>query len=486
MNVKQTLKRLKYLVCLAVVFTSISSTLNAQDLNFEFKNRPLKVVLAKITDQTGYNFVYSDALTSINKNVSVVAKKENPEKFFKRFFPTIGIIYKIQDKQVSLSSGDITNQKKETTKNPKDSKFKIEGKVTDIKGEPLTGVSVLNLSNKTGAYTDLDGKYSLYVKVGDLVCYTFIGFKKQEHSITKEFTSKNNVLNIVLEEDAIALESVAVIGYGNTQKIKDITGSISHIGAKELETAPMASSIQSALQGRAAGVNVQLQSASPTSPVSIIIRGQSSISGNNQPLWVIDGVPEYNAGVSGDVSNVLYSLNLNDVESIDILKDASSTAIYGSRAANGVIVVTTRSGKEGLKPTLEFTTRFGAEFIDFNNYDYFDTPQYIDFTKKWTRDVIGVTGSASGEHDYLDLDAFRALNTSEIDTRKMIELPDAYYDENNYWLGEMTQTPIQQQYDLTLRGGTKAVSYLTSLNYLSREGVVKTGSNDIYGGKIRL
>ena len=94
----------------------------------------------------------------------------------------------------------------------------------------------------------------------------------------------------------------------------------------------------------AAGVNVTIQSASPTSPVSVIIRGQSSLSGNNQPLWVIDGIPEYNSGVSGTISNVLYSLNLNDVESIDILKDASSTAIYGSRAANGVIVVTTKSG----------------------------------------------------------------------------------------------------------------------------------------------
>ncbi len=140
------------------------------------------------------------------------------------------------------------------------------------------------------------------------------------------------------------LEEAVAVGYGTT-KVKDMTGAVTRLGSKDMETAPMGATIQSMLQGKAPGVNVMISSASPTSPVSVIIRGSSSLSGDSQPLWVIDGVPEYNASTSGDVSNTLYNLNLTDVESVDILKDASATAIYGSRAANGVVLVTTKRGK---------------------------------------------------------------------------------------------------------------------------------------------
>lgn len=163
---------------------------------------------------------------------------------------------------------------------------------------------------------------------------------------TKYVTVGNNtVINVVLEEEVNRLEEVVAVGYGTT-KAKDMTGAVSRLGKKEIETAPMGASIQSMLQGRAPGVNVMIGSASPTSPVSVIIRGSSSLSGDSQPLWVIDGVPEYSAGTSGNISNTLYNLNLSDVETIDILKDASATAIYGSRAANGVVLVTTKRGKK--------------------------------------------------------------------------------------------------------------------------------------------
>ena len=219
----------------------------------------------------------------------------------------------------------------------------------------------------------------------------------------------------------------------------------------------MGSNVTSVLQGRAAGVNVQIQSASPTSPVSVVIRGQSSLSGDNQPLWVIDGIPEYNAGVDGTVSNVLYSLNLNDVESVDILKDASSTAIYGSRAANGVIVVTTKSGKEGMKPTLEVSAKLGYQLMNFNGYDYFNAPEYIGFTRAAVRKEAYNRGTFDYfTRLYLDQNAFYALNTSELSKSMFKDLPGAYYDSDTHWTDLMTTNPIQQQYDLTLRGGTKA------------------------------
>jgi len=492
MNVKQILMRLRYIASFAVVFLSMVATLHAQSLNFDFKDTQLKVVLKKVTEQTGYDFVYSDALKAIDQKVNAASKNETPEQFFTRFFPTINVTYKIQGKQVVLSPKEGASKEAvaptgSNQSNQGQEKFQIKGKVTETTGLPLPGVSIQNLNDKTGAYSDYEGNYTLNVRPGDRILFSYIGFKKREQVISGMFSARNNVMNISLDEDAIALESVAVIGYGNTQKIKDVTGSIAHMGKKELETAPMGSTVQTMLQGRAAGVNVQIQSASPTSPVSVIIRGQSSLSGDNQPLWVIDGIPEYNAGVSGSVSNVLYSLNLNDVESIDILKDASSTAIYGSRAANGVIVVTTRSGKEGMKPTLELATRWGYQLMNFNGYDYFKGAEYLNFTKKATRHELYNRGTFDYfTRLYLSEAEFWKLNTSEVDVRKIVELPGAYYDSDTYWMGEMTRNPLQQQYDLTLKGGTKEVSYLAGINYTGMQGVVKTGYSKNYGGKIRL
>ena len=492
MNVKQILMRLRYIASFAVVFLSMVATLHAQSLNFDFKDTQLKVVLKKVTEQTGYDFVYSDALKAIDQKVNAASKNETPEQFFTRFFPTINVTYKIQGKQVVLSPKEGASKEAvaptgSNQSNQGQEKFQIKGKVTETTGLPLPGVSIQNLNDKTGAYSDYEGNYTLNVRPGDRILFSYIGFKKREQVISGMFSARNNVMNISLDEDAIALESVAVIGYGNTQKIKDVTGSIAHMGKKELETAPMGSTVQTMLQGRAAGVNVQIQSASPTSPVSVIIRGQSSLSGDNQPLWVIDGIPEYNAGVSGSVSNVLYSLNLNDVESIDILKDASSTAIYGSRAANGVIVVTTKSGKEGMKPTLELSTRWGYQLMNFNGYDYFKGAEYLNFTKKATRHELYNRGTFDYfTRLYLSEAEFWKLNTSEVDVRKIVELPGAYYDSDTYWMGEMTRNPLQQQYDLTLKGGTKEVSYLAGINYTGMQGVVKTGYSKNYGGKIRL
>jgi len=487
MNVNQFFKRLKYLVAFAVVFLSMSVIVGAQSLNFELKNVKLKEVLEKVTEQSGYDFVYSDALKAINSEVNISSKNEPAEQFFARFFPMVNISYKLEGKQVLLTQKEIIKTDNPSQQKLKEGQFIMTGTVTEIIGLPLVGVSIQNLTEKTGTHSDINGNYSIKVKNGDKLLFTYIGFKSREQTVGNLFSEKKNIFNVAMEEDAVALESVAVIGYGSAQKIKDVTGSISHIGERELEAAPMGSTVQSILQGRAAGVNVQIQSASPTSPISIIIRGQSSLRGDNQPLWIIDGIPEYNSSVSGDISNVLYSLNLNDVESIDILKDASSTAIYGSRAANGVIVVTTKSGREGMRPMLELSTRWGYQVMNFNGYDYFKREEYINFTKKATRQEVYNRGAFDFlTRQYLNEADFWKLNTSEIDVHKIVELPDTFYDYDTYWMGEMTRNPLQQQYDLTLRGGTKEINYLAGLNYSGVEGVIKTGFSRTFGGKIRL
>ncbi len=469
------------LFVLLSLFMAFSISLLAADVSIKANNEPLKKVLDQITAQTGYEFAYSDAINPSAMKVTVEADGMDAVKFFDEFFSKIGLSYKIVGKSVSLSL------KNAVTKGVTDlEKIKVSGKVMDEKGEPLPGVYIFVVGSKIGTTSDIDGHYAIVCKTGDKLRFSSMGFKEMDKVVGQ---SLNSFKNVVLQEDAIALESTVVIGYGNTQKMKDVTGAISHVGAKEIQQAAMGSNITSLLQGRAAGVNVQMQSASPTSPVSVVVRGMSSISGNNQPLWIIDGIPEYNDGVDGTVSNVLYSLNLNDVESIDILKDASSTAIYGSRAANGVIIVTTKSGKEGMKPTLEVSAKVGIQFQDFNSYDYFNAAEYIAFTRESMREEAFCTGDITGSYMpyYLDQQAFYNMNTSEFNRNSFKDLEGAYYMNNDTdWVGLMTQNPIQQQYDATLRGGMKAVSYLASVSYRDNQGIVKTGYNKMFSGRLRL
>lgn len=469
------------LFALIGLFLAFSISLLAADISITAKNEPLKKVLDQITAQTGYEFAYSEAVNPSAIKVNVNADKKDVIKFFDEFFNEIGLSYKIVGKAVSLSPKGAENKVAANSE-----KIKVSGKIMDEQGESLAGVYVFIVGTKTGTTSDIDGNYAIECKPGDKLRFSCMGFKEFEKVVGQSLTSFKNV---VLQEDAIALESTVVIGYGNTQKMKDVTGAISHVGTKEIQQAAMGSNITSLLQGRAAGVNVQMQSASPTSPVSVVVRGQSSINGNNQPLWIIDGIPEYNDGVDGTVSNVLYSLNLNDVESIDILKDASSTAIYGSRAANGVIIVTTKSGKEGMKPTLEVSAKVGIQFQDFNSYDYFNAAEYIAFTRESMREEAFCTGDITGSYMpyYLDKQAFYNMNTSEFNRNSIKDLEGAYYTGNDTdWVGLMTQNPIQQQYDATLRGGMKAVSYLASVSYRDNQGIVRTGYNKMFSGRLRL
>lgn len=357
-----------------------------------------------------------------------------------------------------------------------DNKVTIQGLVTDEKGEPVPGASVMLKGTKTGVITDLDGRFSLNysssIKNPQLLI-SFVGMTSQTVNV-----KGRTEVNVRLETETSDLDEVVVIGYG-TAKAKDLTGSVSRLDRQDIEMAPMTSSISGMLQGKAAGVNVMISSASPTSPVSVVIRGQSSLSGDGQPLWIIDGVPQYSSGISGDVSNTLYNLNLNDVQSIDILKDASATAIYGSRAANGVVIVTTRSGAEGMKPTIEFTSRWGWQVMNSNDFKTLNAEQYKAYSQQANLlEAFRNGGLTYFNKKYMDQDKFNLLNTSQWDMTDIddIWLPNAYYDgTDNYW-DMMTQNALVQDYGVSIRGGSAANSYYASVNYKDQDGVVK-GSN---------
>ena len=216
---------------------------------------------------------------------------------------------------------------------------KLTGTVTDENGAGMPGVTIAKKGTSSGANSDVNGKYSIDVNPGDVLVYSFVGYKSQEVKITNQ-----SVLNIQLAVDAKSLEEIVVTGYGN-QKKKDFLGSSSSIKSATIQEMPVVS-VESAMQGRMTGVQVQQSSGQPGAGISIRVRGVTSIAGGNEPLFVIDGVPQYNN--DNRAMNGMSSFNASDIESIEVLKDASATAIYGSRGANGVVQITTKSGKAGV------------------------------------------------------------------------------------------------------------------------------------------
>ena len=204
----------------------------------------------------------------------------------------------------------------------------ITGTVTDNTGAPVIGANVIVKGKNIAAVTDLNGKYSIKAVEGDVVIFSFMGYKSQEIVIANQ-----DIINVPLEEELSQLDEIVVIGYG-VQKKSDLTGSVSSVKAEELSKMP-AANMQTALQGRAAGVQINANNGAPGSPVTMRVRGISSLNGGF-PLWIVDGI--------GADPN---SVNPNDIESIEILKDGASAAIYGSSGANGVVLVTTKKGKSG-------------------------------------------------------------------------------------------------------------------------------------------
>ena len=299
----------------------------------------------------------------------------------------------------------------------------IQGVVTDAAGLPLPGVSVNVQGAKNSASTDLDGKYSLKeVSAADKIIYSFIGLISQTISVGSQ-----NVINVKLIESTQSLTEVVIVAYGSQKRAK-VTGAISVVGAKEIAAVPITNA-ESALQGRAAGVTVV--NGAPGSSPTVSIRGLATM-GNSSPLYVIDGV------ITGNLSG----LSPNDIESISVLKDASTTALYGSKAFNGVIIVTTKKGKKG-DGVLSFNTYLGMQSVS-KRYDVLDTQQYL----KYAKDLGSDLAARSAE--------FGNINTN--------------------WQDQIFQSGLMQDYNLSFSSGTETSTSRYSAEYLKQEGaIISTG-----------
>lgn len=323
----------------------------------------------------------------------------------------------------------------------------ISGVVYDSKNEPLTGVVVALKGTTNGSITDLEGKFEMNnipESANNTLVFKCIGFKTVEEQINKK-----SFFTIIMQDDTQSLDEIVVVGYGTVKK-KDLTTAVSSVSTKDLDKRPITSAAQ-AIQGRSAGIQVVQPSGKPGSEMSIRVRGATSILAKNEPLYVVDGMA---------TDNISF-LAPSDIESISILKDASSAAIYGARAANGVVLITTKRGKAG-EATVDFNSYLGFSKIG-NTLDVLNTQQYGELLQDIDKN--------SGSRYY---DTFISNTESK------------YKNVNTNWADQTYRTATIQNYQLSISGGNEKDKYLISTSYQREDGVVKPAYFEKYAGRLNL
>lgn len=329
----------------------------------------------------------------------------------------------------------------------------VSGKITDERGIPLQGVSIISPDGKSGTQTDKDGNYKITLPAGTKsITFSAVDFE----TVTKTL-GKASVFSFSLVSSNTSLSEVVVTGYG-TQKRKNLTGSISSINAEKIKNVPV-QSFEQALSGKAAGLNVILPNGVLNNPPVVRIRGVNSISGSSQPLVVIDGVPVLSGDISTNLSanNALGNLNPNDIEDIQVLKDAASSAIYGSRAANGVMLITTKKGKSG-KAKVSYDAWVGSTKA-FKLFDVLGASDYVDIKNEAVRNQPGAI--FSGHVPGTPIFFLDTLNGQVVDTK---------------WADEVYQTGFQQNHNLSVSGASSGTRYYFSTNYSDQEGMIQTNT----------
>lgn len=466
--------RVKFItIIITLTFMQAYADVKAQLVTLKFEKATLEQVFERINAQTGYDFLFTSSQLRRAGPVTIDVANAALADVLERIFDSQPLEYSIDNKSVVIL--------------PKKSESvemwvlpQSVGRVIDSLGNPIRNVTVRVKGTPQVAITGEDGEYRLHqVSQDAIVVFTCVGYQSRELKVSQIRGS------IQLHEVESQIEEILVnVGYGEI-RAKDLTGSVSQITAADLEGAPPHADIASMLQGKSAGVNVMITSGAPGAAVAVQIRGTTSLTGNNQPLWVIDGIPQYNA-TGGDIATTLYDLNVADVESVDILKDASATAIYGSRAANGVIIVTTKKGKKDQPPSfdLSYNTGVQAQSDDFRmlNTEEFKEVILDAFRNYFYTRGAGVTSGGIA----LVLDNSQIIPNVEVDYMSAPIFEDAFFDGQTNWWNEMTQNSAESKYDLSIRGGSENSNYFISAGIADHQGIIKGSDRTTVSGRLNF
>lgn len=453
--VLKALIMLKFIVILlALTCLKVNASLYAQ-ITLNATNAPIPQVLSQIEKQSGYQFFYENDLFNPASTVTVSLKNANIKAALEKCFTGLPLSYQIIDKTIVVKRKPgiierIGNYLKDIV---------VTGQVTDANGQPIAGVTVGLKNGKTLTITNTEGKYSVSVAENAILVFSYVGFATQEIPVNNIATH-----NLTLKEAVGQLDETVIRGYGTTtQRLS--TGNIAVVKAESIASQAGITNPMQAIIGRVAGVQATPTGGMPGTQINIQIRGRNSITANNEPLYIVDGVPFPSTALAGIVTSTsvtpLNSINPNDVESISILKDADATAIYGSRGSNGVILITTKKGQQGkLKVDANITNSYGNAV---KLQPVMNTQEYL----QMRRDAFansGLTPTATNAPDLVSWDPNANTNPQEM-----------YFGNTaKFWDG-----------NFSFSGGNQNLSFLLSTG-LHKEGTIRSNNDDYKRGNVHL
>lgn len=448
-------------------------------LSIKVKNQPVETVFTQITKQSGYKFFYDEATISKTPQVTLSLNDADIETVLESLAGLSNLHFSRTANTIAVSGQGGHNAMVKQIKT-------VSGSVLDAQGEPVIGASVSVKGTTIGTVTDFDGKFSLSeVPANGELIISYIGFQSQTVRIAEK-----NKISVILREDTKLIDEVVVVGYG-VQKKRDVTTAIASLKSSDLKGQPV-TSMAEAMVGRMPGVQVTQASGAPGSSLAIKVRGTGTITAGTSPLYVVDGVPL--------AEEQLNTFNMNDVESIEVLKDASSAAIYGSRGSNGVVLITTKKGNDG-KVNVAYNGYYGwqsvAKKIDMMNaYEYADLVKdarnntYVDKMESVNRKRIA-NGQSPLPFDIQDDNSLRLANTGT-DYNTIIPVEINPYLEgrpgltDTDWQDEIYRTAGMQNHSVSVGGGTSKIKYYTSIDFLDQEGILINSDFSRYSARLNL
>ena len=411
-------------------------------------------VISEIEKQTDYLFVYNVNEVNLKRNVKVNAQNKSVAEVLNKIFEGTDIYYAMEGKNIMLMSkakeGGAVQQVN-----------KVTGIVKDANGEPIIGANVMVKGQSIGTITDIDGRFVLDAPKDAILQISYIGYITQDISVKGK-----NELAIQLKEDAQAIEEVVVVGYGSVKK-SNLTGALSSVKMDEVPQVAT-TSVSNLLIGRVPGLSIRQTSASPNGSYDMVIRGSASIEAGNTPLYVIDGFP------GGDIN----AINPGDIESVEVLKDASATSIYGARASNGVILINTKKGKVG---TLNVNFKANTSFQTISNpYDMVDAKDYMNLSNAFFKEQWLYDNKIA---PYGNTDPGTVTSSPKIAfTDEQIAAASNVTD----WFDEITRTGILNEEGISIDGGTEKARFQFSLNHFGQKGVVVNSGVEKYMARLGL
>lgn len=425
------------------------------NLTLNVQNLPLSEVFQKIGTLTNYKFFYDQSIVDKAPNITINVQNATIQNILDRITAQTNLYFQRTDNTISVSATPPASSVQPRQKQRKT----ISGIVTDASGEPIIGANIIEKGTTNGTVTDIDGKFSLSVEDNAMLHISYIGYLEQDIP-----TAGKTTFNIILQEDIRALEEVVVVGYG-TQKRSDISGSIATVKVDALVAHPT-SDLQGMLKGKVPGLYVTQNDARPGGSSNILLRGIRSLKGGNSPLYVVDGAP----------LSTINELNINDVESISILKDASSQAIYGARASNGVILITTKRGKNtNDKVEVSYHGYYSIQNVD-PNFEIFSPEEYIQIRREAYRGDL-----ATAQNGWLgtypnDYEMFTPLELESMAAERYVNWTDYAFKKD---------VPLTK-HDISLAGGNEKTRYSASLGYYYQDGIRFSSDLKRYSGKLTL